>query len=102
MVSIGGLAVARDGSALRTAAGDVVRLETRGAPKRILAHLVGRWLESPGATSTLDEIFAAGWPEVRVSARSAASRVYAAVSTLRTLGLGPSLARTSDGYRLEG
>lgn len=102
MVAIGGLAVARDGSALRTAAGDVVRLETRGAPKRILAHLVGRWLESPGATSTLDEIFAAGWPEVRVSARSAASRVYVAVSTLRTLGLGPSLARTSDGYRLEG
>ncbi len=101
MVEIGAIAIARDGSALRRSEGDLVRLETRGAPKRILAHLVARWLESPGATSTLDEIFAAGWPEVRVSARSAASRVYVAVSTLRSMGLGPSLARTSDGYRLE-
>lgn len=100
-VRVGEILVDRDGGSLQLADGKRVDLATRGAPKRILAHLVARYADAPRATTSLEEIFAAGWPGVRVSARSAASRVYVAISTLRGAGLGPMLQRTSEGYRLD-
>jgi len=100
-VRLGEILVDRDGGSLQLPDGKRVDLATRGAPKRILAHLVARYAAAPHATATLEELFAAGWPGVRVSARSAASRVYVAISTLRGAGLGPILRRTSEGYGLD-
>ena len=44
---------------------------------------------------------AAGWPGEYVSEASGRARVYTAISSLRTLGLGDILLRGPDGYALD-
>ncbi len=75
-----------------------VSLATRASLWRLLAYLAERCLEQPGVAFDVDALFAVGWPGERARGRSAASRVYVAMSTLRGLGLRDALERRSDGY----
>lgn len=82
--------------------GDRTSLDRDGAPRRILAALVGRRIASPdAATLTPLELFDVGWPGSRVDSDVAADRVSTAVSTLRKLGLAGVLLKSANGYFLD-
>ena len=49
----------------------------------------------------MDALIACGWPGERIVAKSGASRVYVALSTLRKLGLRDLLLSRDDGYLLD-
>ena len=78
-----------------------VSLETRRGPRRLLDVLAKQALDAPGTALTLSQLFEGGWPGERVSADSAASRVYVAISTLRKLGLKAFLLKQDEGYMLD-
>ncbi len=48
-----------------------------------------------------DELVTAGWPGERLVAEAAAGRLYAAIATLRRMGLRDWLQRRDDGYLLD-
>ncbi|MEZ4302895.1 MAG: hypothetical protein R3B70_48675 [Polyangiaceae bacterium] len=73
----------------------------RAALRRVVARLARERLARPGAELSVEELVAAGWPAEPISPKAAADRVYAAVATLRQLGLGAALQSTGDGYRLD-
>ncbi|MBK6534308.1 MAG: FHA domain-containing protein [Deltaproteobacteria bacterium] len=77
---------------------DGQRLDLLGRPvlMRMLRALVRS--ELPVDVPTLTEAI---WPGARMVAESGAARVYAAVATLRRLGLREVLARREDGYWLD-
>lgn len=85
--------VARDGAwFLRD--GVRVDLTRRRALRGILRALAQR---SP---LDVDDVFAAGWPDERITPESQARRVYTAIWQLRRLGLGEHLIHDATGYRL--
>lgn len=81
--------------------GDVViDLRRRVSARRVMRRLAEAHRQG-GATVTLDELFAAGWPDVagiRYEAKS--NRVYNLVSNLRRLGLMEVIESDGGGYRL--
>lgn len=77
-----------------------VELRTRVALRRVLASLVERRVHEPGVALTTHALVEAGWPGERIAHEAAADRVYAAVGTLRKLGLDGVLVRLDGGYAL--
>jgi hypothetical protein len=75
-----------------------VRLHRRPALKRIVHELAQKRARSPGEALRITELVAAGWPGERVLAEAGTDRVYAAVATLRKLGLKGILLQQDDGY----
>ncbi|MCC6526562.1 MAG: tetratricopeptide repeat protein [Polyangiaceae bacterium] len=92
--------VSASGRAFRLPGGERVDIATRGPLRRILAALADRREQAPGVALGRDELVALGWPGERMHADAAAGRVYAAVATLRRLGLRELLERRDDGYLL--
>jgi hypothetical protein len=78
--------------------GIVVDLGRRGPMRRILDELIAR--HAHGTFLTVEEAFAIGWPEHRVSHEAAANRVYNAISVLRAYLFRDAVEGGPDGYRL--
>lgn len=76
-------------------------LTRRKALQQIFAALVEQRRRAPGTGIPIDEVREARWPGERISAEPGRARVYTAVSSLRTMGLGEILMRRPDGYRLD-
>ena len=95
------LAVAADGTWLRPAGGDQVSLRRRENLALLLRALVAARRDRPGGALAVDDLFRAGWPAQRADARSAAGRVYVALTSLRNLGLRDVLERDDAGYFLD-
>lgn len=81
--------------------GDRQDLKRRKALRLILASLVDRHRDNPGAGLDLESLLAAGWPGERVVPTAGANRVYVALTTLRKLGLRGYLLSQDDGYLLD-
>jgi len=96
-----GLAVAASGKWFRAPGAERVNIERRASACLIMQLLAAAAVERTGVTTTVEELFAAGWPGQRALPRSAASRVYVAMSTLRGLGLRDILLRHHDGYLID-
>ena len=95
------LLLAPEGRWLKTPGGPWQDLRRRGLGRRLLRKLVERQREAPGAGVSLDELREAGWPGERMTAASAANRIYVALHQLRSLGLVDQVIRTQDGYLLD-
>jgi MoxR-like ATPase len=95
------LSLAADGSWLRTAGADPISLRRRENLSLLLRALVGARRDRPGSALAVDDLFRAGWPGQRADARSAAGRVYVALTSLRNLGLREVLRRDDAGYLLD-
>jgi tetratricopeptide (TPR) repeat protein len=93
-------AVLRDGTWIRTDAGELVDLRRRMPARRVLAALIEAGRRG-GAMSTTD-LFAAAWPGDRSRQDAARARVYVAINELRKSGLGTTLRSDSTGYWLSG
>lgn len=91
--------VASDGAFVERA-GARTEVPGRGPLRRLVVALCAARVERPGAGLDVAELFAAGWPGERASARSARNRVHVAVSTLRKLGLAGDLESHSGKYRI--
>lgn len=78
-----------------------VDIRRRGALRLILQGLVEQRLLSPGAGINQQALAEIGWPGERILPEAAATRVYTAIRTLRSLGLGAALRRHADGYLLD-
>ena len=79
--------------------GHRVELGRRDAARRVLRALVDA---HPSArVCEPEELFAAGWPETRISPLSARQRVYTTVRDLRRIGLEGLLQTSGPGYRLD-
>ena len=78
-----------------------IALGRRGALRKIAARLLAERSSKPGVALTVHEIFELGWPGQRVEYELACNRVYAAISRLRSLGLGAVLVTRDDGYLLD-
>lgn len=92
------LELAEDGSWFCVDQGEVQRITTRAALRRVLLCLIANADRSePCTVATLLD---AGWPGERVDPEAGANRVYVAVSTLRRMGLRSVIERFDQGYRL--
>lgn len=78
-----------------------IDLRRRGPLRRIVLALAQQQHREPGKALSVTDMFAAGWPEQKVSPRAAAARVYTAMYTLRRMGLRSVLIRRDDGYVLD-
>jgi len=78
-----------------------VDLGRRSRPRRIFRALIERRLQAPGVGVPADRLASAGWPDEDLPAHVLANRVYVAVNTLRSLGLGAVIVRRDDGYLLD-
>ncbi|RMG11419.1 MAG: hypothetical protein D6729_17975 [Deltaproteobacteria bacterium] len=75
-----------------------VDLSRRGAMRRILVELTRRHRDTEAAS--VNELLEVGWPGERVHPEAGANRVYAAIRTLRRLGLEEILITVDRGYAL--
>ena len=95
------LLCARDGSWFRAPGSETsVPLGRRKAIRGVLSLLVRLREERPGEAASIAELVEAGWPGERVLASAGAERVYAAVATLRRLGLSGVIQQKGGGYLL--
>lgn len=96
------LVIATEGRWFRTPGADeIVKLHRRRPLQRVLEALVHARQRTPGSAVSVETLIARGWPGERVLASAGAERVYAAVATLRKLGLRDVLLRQDDGYLLD-
>lgn len=96
------LVIATEGLWFRApGASETVKLHRRRPLARVLDALVHGRQRSPGGAVPIDTLIARGWPGERVLASAGAERVYAAIATLRKLGLRDVLLRQDDGYLLD-
>jgi hypothetical protein len=79
---------------------DPVDLSRRDAPRRIFARLARQRRRFPGTALPVDHLADVGWPGADLDDETAKSRVYAAISTLRELGLRNVLLTVDEGYLL--
>jgi hypothetical protein len=84
-----------DGAGFRSTDGAWVDLTRRKQLRRILAALV------VGTKLTSEDVLRVGWPGEFVSRQAGAARVHVAISSLRRLGLGATLAHCAAGYYLD-
>lgn len=82
-------------------AGAPVDLSRRQALRLILKRLADVHEERPDTALSVEEVFAAGWPDERIHPEAAQTRVYTAVAVLRRMGLRHLLVRRDDGYLLD-
>ncbi|MFO0550093.1 MAG: tetratricopeptide repeat protein [Polyangiaceae bacterium] len=95
------LFVARDASFFRhPESGEPISLARRKAVRGVLRCLVEARLERPGIALSVEALVNAGWPGERILPAAGAERVYAAIATLRKLGLRGFIAQEGDGYLL--
>ena len=78
-----------------------VDLRRRGSLRRMLDALVSAHAARPSPSLGGAALLGAGWPDERILAEAAATRVRVAVATLRKLGLRDVLLTHDDGYRLD-
>lgn len=81
--------------------GQVVSLAQRPLLQRVLKVLATLRTERAGEVVSFEDLGAEVWPGEKMSAQSRKNRVYVAVSSLRTMGLGALLEGTKGGYRLD-
>jgi hypothetical protein len=93
--------VAHDGAWFRTLDADTVGCERRPVLRRLLVELSRQRIEHPGRPIPGAELFAAGWPDQRISVASAKNRLKVAISTLRKMGFGPAIVGDRSGYRID-
>jgi hypothetical protein len=91
---------AADASWFRVGTQEEVKLGRRKALKSLLLALVSARQRKPGAALTVAELIRAGWPGERMLPHAGSERVYAAIATLRRLGLRNVLEQHEDGYRI--
>jgi tetratricopeptide (TPR) repeat protein len=95
------LEVGPTSSWFRAPGGPRQKLDKHSAARRILERMVSERLENPGHGVAGEELFAAGWPGVRIQAQSASNRLYVALAKLRKMGLKLLILRAEDGYLLD-
>ncbi|HEY0840623.1 MAG TPA: hypothetical protein VGD74_10595 [Vulgatibacter sp.] len=95
------LVLAADGAWFRLGDSPRVDMRNRGPGRSILQALAEARLARPGVGLSQQELFEAGWEGESIHPSSAATRVYNAVRTLRSLGLAPVLRRDASGYLLD-
>lgn len=95
------LVVAGNAEWFRPPGGEPVDLSRRGPMRLVLQGLVEQRLLAPGVGLDAPRVFTLGWPGEQADPAAAANRVYAAIRTLRKLGLGELLERRGDGYLLD-
>ncbi|MDI1442654.1 tetratricopeptide repeat protein [Polyangium sp. 6x1] len=95
------LLLARDGSWFRAPGSDAsIPLDRRKAIRGVLRALARQREERPGEAASVAALIEAGWPGERILASAGAERVYAAVATLRRLGLQGVIQQKAGGYLL--
>jgi hypothetical protein len=93
--------VAHDAAFFRSPdAPEQVSLTRRKAVRGVLRALVAARLARPGIPVSVEALVAAGWPGEKILPAAGAERVYAAIATLRRLGLRGFIAQQADGYLL--
>jgi predicted ATPase len=93
------LFVSEDGAFFRSPeSGEAVSLARRKAVRGVLRALVDARLHRPGIPVAVEALVTAGWPGEKVMPAAGAERVYAAIATLRRLGLRGIIAQQADGY----
>ncbi len=93
------LFVDRDATFFRLpGSGDQVSLTRRKAVRGVLRALVEARLARPGVPVPVDALVVAGWPGEKILPAAGAERVYAAIATLRRLGLRGVIEQQADGY----
>ncbi len=92
------LEVASDGSWFRVQPQETQRLGSRAPLRRVLLCLIEH--ADRGEACDVWRLLEAGWPGERVDPEAGANRVYAAVSTLRRMGLRSVIERFDAGYRI--
>ncbi|HTJ40645.1 MAG TPA: sigma 54-interacting transcriptional regulator [Kofleriaceae bacterium] len=95
------LIAAADGSWMRVHGGERINLRRRESLGRLLQALIAARRDRPGQPLSIKDLFDAGWPDEKAAARSAAGRVYVALTALRNLGLRDLLRRDDDGYAID-
>jgi hypothetical protein len=95
------LSVGPEARWFRLGDGAVVDLGRRQALRLLLAALIDRHQQTPGASIDGPALLAAGWPGERVLPSAGSTRVRVAISTLRRLGLASAIVTDEDGYRLD-
>jgi tetratricopeptide (TPR) repeat protein len=95
------LTIARDGGGAVLPDGRAIDLHARKAPRRLLVALAAARLETPGVAVGRERLIEAGWPDERIRAEAAESRLRTAIWTLRRIGLEPFLLTRDDGYLLD-
>jgi predicted ATPase len=93
--------VAPDGSVVISPSGARSDLTRRAALRRIVARLASERVGQAGGVVGVEELVRAGWPGEEIEKKAGEARVYAAIATLRKLGLAGLLQSTGDGYRLD-
>jgi predicted ATPase len=96
------LDVGRAGRWFRRPGGPIAELAHRHALRSILARLAEQRVTAAGTPLSVDELVRAGWPGARIEPQAGANRVYAAIRTLRRLGLRDVLLSNPKGYWLDG
>ncbi len=94
------LELADDGRWFRLGAASPVDLTRRGTQRRLLLALARLHVTHPARPVSWQDLFTEGWPEQRSTPESARSRVYVAISALRTQGLREVLHTSDAGYFL--
>jgi tetratricopeptide (TPR) repeat protein len=93
------LFIAEDAAFFRSPdTGEAVSLLRRKAVRAVLRALLEARISRPGVPVSIDALVSAGWPGEKVLAAAGAERVYAAIATLRRLGLRGVIAQEADGY----
>ncbi len=92
------LEVASDGSWFRVQPQEPQRLGSRAPLRRVLLCLIDH--ADRNEACDVWRLLEAGWPGERVDPEAGANRVYAAVSTLRRMGLRSVIERFDAGYRI--
>ncbi len=93
--------VTADGGVLTSPSGERTDLTRRAPLRRVVARLAAERVQRPGDVLRVDDLVIAGWPGEDVKPKAGEARVYAAVATLRKLGLATLLQSTGDGYRFD-
>ena len=93
------LRIARDGSWFRIDPGAPVHLTARASLHRVLVCLLDAHVAARPCVSVW-QLLEAGWPTQNPSPEAGANRVYAAIASLRRMGLREHIERFDAGYRL--
>jgi hypothetical protein len=95
------IVIGPDADWIETPNGERHTLGGRRPLRRLLLALAEARRDRSGKPLTIDQLLDVGWPGETPVAEAGQNRVYVAISTLRKLGLGDSLQRWDDGYRLD-
>jgi predicted ATPase len=90
------LRIGREGEWMELPGEERVDLSRRGPLRRLLVALAKA--HDSKTTLSVFDLVDAGWPEEKIQPDAAAGRVYAAVRTMRKLGLEPFLLTRDEGY----